>query len=59
MSVQGLLKELPGINMEDYRVKFSTLDVLCGDTYRPTNIEISTLVFVYILWHGEVYNIGD
>ena len=41
--------------MEDQRVRFLTLDVLCGPTRRPADIDTSTLVFVYALRHKKVY----
>ena len=46
MGVKGLLKELPGGDMEDQRVGFSTLDILRGPARRPADIDTGTLVFV-------------
>jgi hypothetical protein len=56
--VKGLLNELPGGNMEDQHVEFSTLDVLRGKARRPVDIKTGTLVFVYALRHKEACNAG-
>jgi hypothetical protein len=45
MDVKSLLKELPGGNMEDQRVVFSTLDVLRGPAQWSAGIDTGTLVF--------------
>ena len=57
MGVKGLLKELPGRNMEDQRVGFLTLDVLCGLAQRPADIDTCTLVFACAIRHKEVFNV--
>ena len=56
MGVKGLLEELPGSDMEDQRIRFSTLDILCGLAQRPANIDTSMLVLVCALRHKEAFN---
>ena len=58
MGVKGLLKKLPGSKMEDQRVGFSTLDILCRPARRLADSDTITLVFIYVLRHKEAYNAG-
>ena len=39
MGVKGLLKQLPCGDMEDQRVRFSTLEILYGTTRRLIDID--------------------
>jgi hypothetical protein len=49
MDIKGLLKDLPGGNMEDRCVGFSTLDILCGPARRTVDTNTGTLVLVCAL----------
>ena len=59
MGVKGLLKELPGGNMEEQRVGFARLAALRGEARRHADVDAGTLIFVCALLHKEAYDKGD